>query len=168
MEAFVDFINLIEDENFTHTMVATFHDQRAKLQKDLKKILNQTKKINTDKEIEEAFREYKPLSILKRFEKIRLDKTYASIYFILCNYSHNNLAILEHKHLDKGSEQPKLLLHKNEPFPDFIRIVLTFGAILVDAHKNLIGFFKMSPLNSTEKLCSEFSKLRQAILEGAE
>ena len=96
-------------------------------------------------------------SVLK---KIGLDKTYATAYFIFCNYSHNNLAMIEHKHLDINNEQHRVVLHKNEPLSVFIRFTMTFGAILVDAHNNLIDFFKTSPSNRAKDLCSQFSRLR--------
>lgn len=161
MEAFVDFINLRKDEDFLYKIAASFVDQKSRLNKNSEKNLGWSNKESlNEKQIQDALQGHKPQAIWKRFKQIGLDKTYATVYFILCNYSHNNLAMIEHKHLDKKNEQHRFVLHKNEPLSDFIRFTMTFGAILVDAHNNLIDFFKTSPSNRTKDLCSQFSRLR--------
>ena len=161
MEAFVDFLNLREDENFLYTIAASFVDQKSRLNKTSEKYLGCSNKESLDeKQILDALQGHKSQTIWKRFKQIGLDKTYATVYFLLCNYSHNNLAMIEHKHLDKKNEQHRFVLHKNEPLSVFIKFTMTFGAILVDAQNNLIDFLKTSPSNRTRGLCLQFSRLR--------
>jgi Family of unknown function (DUF5677) len=162
LEAFVDFANLIEDKDFIKTMAATFIDQKKRLYENLKKHLDPSEVPSvTNDGTEKVAKGYKPQNIWKRFENIRLQKTYITAYFILCGYGHNNLAMLEHRHLEKSEKEHKVVFFKEEPFLIFLRFAFTLGATLVDSHKNLIDFFNKSMEKKSDLICSKFSQLRE-------
>jgi hypothetical protein len=162
LEAFVDFANLIEDEDFIKTIAATFVDQKKRLYKNLKKYLDTSEvpPVNNDC-TEKAVNGYKPQKIWRRFKNIKLEKTYITAYFILCGYGHNNLAMLEHRHLEKTQKDHKVVFFKEEPFFIFLRFAFTLGATLVDSHKNLLDFFDKSMEEKSNLICSKFSQLRE-------
>ena len=166
MEAFVDFANLIKDEDFIHTIAAAFIDQKNRLYNNLGKHLDpsetQTRELDTVDKIAEG---HQPQSIRKRFENVNLEKTYISAYFILCNYAHNNLAMLEHRHLEMNSEGHRVIFFKEEPLEMFIKFAMTMGAMLVDAHNNLFSFFNVAPSEPVQAVCSKFSNIREETKE---
>jgi hypothetical protein len=162
LEAFVDFANLIEDKDFIKTIAATFVDQKKRLYENLKKHLAPSEIPSvTNDGTEKVADGYKPQKIWKRFKNIKLQKTYITAYFILCGYGHNNLAMLEHRHLEKTEKDHKVVFFKEEPFLIFLRFAFTLGATLVDSHKNLLDFFDKSMEEESNLLCSKFSQLRK-------
>ena len=162
LEAFIDFANLVEDKDFIKTITATFIDQKKRLYKNLEKHLDPSEiPPVTDDGTEKASKEYKPQSIRKRFENIKLEKTYVTAYFILCNYAHNNLAMLENSHLEITEGNHKVVFFKEEPFAIFWRFAMTLGATLVDSHKILMNFFDKLLEETTQNVCSQFSKMRE-------
>lgn len=162
LEAFVDFANLIDDKDFIKTIAATFVYQKKRLYENLKKHLDPSEVPSvTNDGTEKAAKGYKPQKIWKRFKNIKLQKTYVTAYFILCGYGHNNLAMLEHRHLEKTEKDYKVVFFKEEPFLIFLRFAFTLGATLVDSHKILIDFFDKSMENKSNLICSKFSQLRE-------
>ena len=162
LEAFVDFANLIEDKDFIKTIGATFVDQKKRLYKNLKEYLDPSEVPSvTDDGTEKAVEGYKAQNIRTRFENINLQKTYITAYFFLCGYSHNNLAMLEHRHIEKNEKDHKVVFFKEEPFLIFLRFAFTLGATLIDSHKNLIDFFEISMENKSNIIFSKFSQLRK-------
>jgi len=162
LEALVDFANLIENKDFIKTIAATFVDQKKLLYKNLKKHLDPSEVPPvTDDGTEKVAKGFKPQKIWKRFENIKLQKTYITAYFILCGYSHNNLAMLEHRHLEKSEKDHKVVFFKEEPYLIFMRFAFTLGATLVDSHTILIDFFNKSMGENSSLICSRFSQLRE-------
>jgi len=162
LEAFVDFANLIEDKDFIKTIAATFVDQKKRLYDNLKKHLDPSEVPSvTNDYTEKAAIGFKPQTIWQRFKNIKLQKTYITAYFILCSYGHNNLAMLEHRHLEKNEKDHKVVFFKEEPLLIFLRFAFTLGATLVDSHKNLIDFFNKSMEKNSDLICSKFSQLRE-------
>jgi len=162
LEALVDFANLIEDKNYVKTIAATFVDQKKRLYKNLEKHLDPSEvpPVSNDGP-EKAAEGYKPLKIWERFRNINLEKTYITAYFILCDYGHNNLSVLEHRHLEKTDDDHKVVFFKDEPLLIFFRFALTLGATLVDCHKILMNFFGKPLGSKSNQICSKFSQLRE-------
>lgn len=162
LEAFVDFANLIEDKDFIKTIAATFVDQKKRLYKNLKNHLDPSEVPSvTNDGTEKATEGYKRQKIWERFKNIKLEKTYITAYFILCGYSHNNLAMLEHRHLEKTEKDHKVVFFKEEPFLIFLRFAMTLGATLVDSHTILMNFFNKPMEIKSNKICSQFFLLRE-------
>lgn len=161
MEAFVDFANLIEDENFIKIIAATFVDQKNRLYSNLSKHLDPSEiQQPEDKNTEKLLEGHKPQTIWKRFENIHLEKTYVSAYFIFCNYAHNNLAMLEHRQLENNEGRYNVTFFKEEPLDIFLRFAMTLGAMLVDSYKILMAFFGKSLGVKAQVSCEEFTQLR--------
>ena len=166
LEAFVDFANLVENKDFINTIISTFVYQKKRLYKNLRKHLDRSEILSaTDNKIEKELGWHKRQSIGKRFENIKLEKTYGTAYFTLCNYAHNNLAMLFDRHIEEDQEEHKVVFFKEEPFTMFVRFAMTLGATLVDAHTILTNFFNKSPDDKTQAVCVRFSQLRNEAKE---
>ena len=164
LEAFVNFANLVEDKDFIKTIAAIFIDRKKFLYKKLQEHLDPSEIPSVmDDGTEKAAKGYKPQNIWKRFKNIKLEQTYITAYFILCGYSHNNLAMLEHRHLEKTGKDHTVVFFKEEPFLIFLRFSITLGATLVDSHTILMNFFDKPLKNKTNKICSQFSQLRENV-----
>jgi len=164
LEAFVDFANLIEDKDFIKTIAAIFFNQQKRLYKNLKNHLDLSEVPSvTNDGTEKVAAGYKTQKIWEQFKNIKLEKTYITAYFILCGYSHNNLAMLEHRHLEKTGKDHTVVFFKEEPFLIFLRFSITLGATLVDSHTILMNFFDKPLENKTNKICSQFSQLRENV-----
>lgn len=129
---------------------------------NLSKQLDPSKiQIPEDNDNEKILEGHKPQNIRKRFENVHLENTYVSAYSILCNYSHNNLAMLEHRQLEKDEGEHKVTFFKEEPFDIFLRFAMTLGATLIDAHMTLMNFFEKSLGVKTKAVCDDFTQLRK-------
>jgi hypothetical protein len=166
MEAFADFANLIKDEDFLYTMAVAFLNQKDRLYNNLSKhppaAESESPQIDA---MDEMTRGYHPQSIRKRFENVGLEATYCSAYFILCNYAHNNLAMLEHRQLEKDENGHRVVFFKKEPYSMFVRFAMTLAATAVDAHNSLLSFFKIPPSSRTKAVCSQFASVKEETKE---
>ena len=161
LEAFVDFSNLIQDKDYLKVIVLSYLNQKDRFIKNYADVLdpseiNEINKSDVDKFIGDC----KPQNIFKRFSNIGLKNTYISAYHMLCNYSHNNLNMLEKRHIDKSEDDFDITFFREETFDMFIRLSMTTGALLVDTHKMLMNFFN-TPLSEDAKgMCDEFREKR--------
>ena len=115
LEAYVDLRNLCDTGDYLNYMHAAYLVQKQKLIKNavlrgkdneyLKDLANSPdlesgyEKINN--EITELKkRGYKKLEVSERFEKAGVANLYDSVYPMLCQHSHNNIDIIERRHLE--------------------------------------------------------------------
>ena len=163
LEAFVDFANLIDNKDFIYTIGANFVAQKRKHIENIRKHFGDHEVNLEFDDAENAFAGYKKQNIVNKFENIKLNKTHAAMYSQLCSYSHNNLAILELRHIEKNEEGIKVVFFKDEPLQNLLRFVFTLGALLVDTHTNLIAFFDKSMESKSADVCSKYSELQKAV-----
>lgn len=157
LEAFVDFANLITDKDFVKVIGANFVDQKKRLYKNLSKYLEQSEvSPYTDDGTENAVKGIKPQTISKRFENVSLKKAHITAYFILCGYGHNDLAMLENRHIERTDSDYNVVFFKEEPLLNCLRFGVTLGLTLVDTHKMLMEFFKKTLKDDTSKICHMF------------
>ena len=162
LEAFVDFANLIADKNFIRTIAANFVDQKKRLYKNLSKYLEQSEvPPYTEDGTEKAVKGSKPQSISKRFENVSLKKAHITAYFILCGYGHNDLAMLENRHIEKTENDYNVVFFKEEPLLNCLRFAFTLGLTLVDTHKMLMEFFGNTLNGDTNMICHKFIQLME-------
>lgn len=112
MEASVDLINLVRDPNYVYFMLATLRDQQKKMLKNdsqqqpggafsfgSSSEQHDTLRHHVDDLSQLKGRGYRPLSVRERFVRAdRLDD-YNGPYALVCMQSHNNINVLEDRHL---------------------------------------------------------------------
>ncbi len=160
LEAFVDYMNLLKDKDFIKIIAATFVEQKKRLYKSLSKYLDPSEMPPFENDgTEKIANGCKSQKIWEKFEKINLQKTYVTGYFILCGYGHNDLAMLESRHLEKAGKDYKVIFFKEEPLLNFIRFACTLGVILVDTHMSLLTFFNKPVQQKSQLIRDKFLKL---------
>jgi hypothetical protein len=160
LEAFVDFANLIADKEFAKIIGANFVAQKKRLYKNFGKDLERSElPPYSDDGTERAVKGIKPQSISERFENVSLKKAHISAYFILCGYSHNDLAMLENRHIERSDNDYKIVFFKEEPLLNCLRFGVTLGLTLVDTHKMLMEFFGKTLDDDTSEICQMFIQL---------
>lgn len=161
LEAFVDFSNLIQNKDYLKVIVLSYLNQRERFIKNYADSLDPSEMEEGKKtEIDTFIGGCKPQNIFERFNNIGLKNTYISAYHMLCSYSHNNLNMLEKRHIDKTENDFDITFFKEETFDMFIKLSMTMGALLVDTHNMLMGFFRTPLSKDAKEMCDEFKEKR--------
>ena len=115
MESYADLRALINVPHYDARMLATFYDQKCRLYRDMLKDptnpyhADLSKKHDAQANLddcqklldEQKARGNMPLSNFDRLEQAGLENEYRSIYWQLCLESHNNIAAVEARHIEK-------------------------------------------------------------------
>lgn len=119
LEAFVDLANVAESEDYHKSMNANFlkekrkfYDEALKLGNDnpytaeLLKILDVAYELQKTRDELDQLKSagITPSSIGDRFKSAGMVNEYASMYSLLCLHSHNNVSVLEARHLEKDTD----------------------------------------------------------------
>jgi hypothetical protein len=135
LEAFIDFINLNEDENYLSSLELDFHQHRLRIMKD--------GLFEDDSELDEQIErvkvkiteikktKVKELSIKSKFNKAGLENLYKAAYMTLCGETHNNLAVLMDR--SYNTERDVFMLVNERPIGDFAPHVDTIFYIVAEA-----------------------------------
>jgi Family of unknown function (DUF5677) len=146
LEAAVDLFNLISDPTYSEFMQsAALHEQRRILQPltdedrsnpyladffehwdDAQAAL--TSKLTKLKELKA--RNIKPLQIRKRFERAKRLDLYKGPYAYLCWHSHNNINILEERHLQQTSTGFAITYSRSPDDHDVLLIIDTSAGLI--------------------------------------
>lgn len=176
MEAYVDFINLIKDENYGDTMKASWLKQNIKLLKealnnqDNPYIKNLRSYGNVEKRLEEFEKEFQSLKnkninpqfIANRFRLAGLTNEYNSIYILLCSYTHNSPFALEKRHFQRSGEDYHLVVSKVENLEELLPYFDMLCEILVCSSQLIHNFFGSPIGKDMDKLWEEFMVIRQS------
>ena len=162
LEAFVDYMNLLKDKDFIKIIAATFVEQKKRLYKNLNSCLDLSevppfKNDGTEKIANGC----KPQKIWEKFKNINFQSTYITGYFFLCGHGHNDLVMLENRHLEKIGKNHKVVFFKEESLLNFLRFACTLGVILVDTHMNLLAFFNKQGEKKSQIIRDKFLKLNE-------
>jgi hypothetical protein len=118
LESYADLCAVIADERYIERMAATLVDQKLKLLGNMRRTPDNpfhadlAEQINVEADIQpftaelSAYRErgYAPLGQYQRFEAAGKQDLYESFYWQLCLHGHNNIAILEQRHIRRLDE----------------------------------------------------------------
>ncbi len=175
-EAYLDLVNLINDESYYDRMLATFLEEEIRLLKNIKNSLGNESNpflVNaSDAPVEELQESEtrlgqlkkegkKPIKILDKFKLAGLESVYQSVYWNLCNDSHNNISALVSRHIEQRGEDYEIVLFKDrglsnpQPYFDSLSSILIQSSMLI--HKLL----ESSVEKDIQKIWEEFEVLRQ-------
>ncbi|MFN7096295.1 MAG: DUF5677 domain-containing protein [Gammaproteobacteria bacterium] len=158
LEAYVDLINLMEDENYFHYLHASFLQETLKFINSAKKENNpqiEALLANWEGELEKregiltslSTRGFKPLKNCDKFEKAGLEKLYITIYNHLCCESHNNLISLTKRHVKQNENKTEIIFYKTSELHDSIIYIEFMINIFLDTTEKLHMFLGGSDIS---------------------
>lgn len=177
LEAYVDLVNLIKDEEYVLSMNVAYLKQRANILKSAlgrgksnpylektakwEELESQSKK--TQSEIDNLKEKgiYK-LQVSDRFDRAELIDLYDSVYASLCQHSHNNLNVLEKRHLIEHNNEIRVEFFQYMDKSEIIPIVETIAGLLVDSMRKLwfiVNIKDNSPIAKAEKSLKDLRSL---------
>lgn len=175
LEAFVDLKNITMKTDYQNYMLLSYHEQRKKLFKNIiHDIINKSKKSKLDfKElksqycdaiIESEFLEskgFKSISIYNKFKMANLEEIYRSLYSILCQETHNNLSVLENRHIEKSKSSFKIVIFKKYTDIEKITLLHYIQSILTLSFREIQKFFKLKDTEYTREVADLFFKYEE-------
>lgn len=176
LEAYVDLSNLVTDETYLHSMSAAWQRQRLRLAKaayERGATNPYLASITEDKELEKVIRELqadlrrrkkkgvRELTIQERFELAGEQDRYDSVYAHLCSHGHNNLNILEDRHIERRTNGHRVVFFRSIKSTEVQRYIDTMAGIIA----NSIAFIKQlaedgSP-QALDNIGKELDQLRE-------
>ncbi len=169
-EAYVDMVNLINDESYYDRMRATFLKEKIRLLKNslgnesnpflLNVSDDPTEELQeSEARLEQLKKEGKtPIQVLDKFKLAGWENEYQSVYGLLCKHSHNDISALVSRHIEERGEDYEVVFFKDgglRPYFDGLNAILIQSSMLI--HKLL-----ESPVEKDiQKLWEEFEVLRQ-------
>jgi hypothetical protein len=172
-EAHVDLVNLINDEFYYDMMRATFLKEEIRLLKN--RLANESNPFLLDvsdapaEELEERKERLKqlikegkePITALDKFTLAGLENVYQSVYWVLCNHSHNNISALGSRHIEKRDDDYGVVLFKDRGLGNPQPYFDTISAILIQSSMQIHKLLESSVEEDIQKLWEEFEVLRQ-------
>lgn len=165
LEAYVDLVNLCRCPEYIFRMQAAFLSEQSRVLKVaiesgdsnpyLEALAAAEGVYDHAQKVEKELRDLKgrglgPLKIKERFEGAALTEMYESIYALLCQHSHNNLNILERRHLEISGDDHRVAYFQPWNREALLPYVDTIAGALVDSLRNL-----MSVLDVQKEISSE-------------
>jgi Family of unknown function (DUF5677) len=172
-EAYVDLVNLINDESYYDRMHATFLKEKIRLLKNsLGDQSNPFLMYVSDAPAEElkeseAYLEQliqegkKPIKALDKFKLAELENVYQSVYGVLCNHSHNNISALSSRHIEKRGEDYEVAFFKDRGLSNPLPYFDSLNATLIQSSMLIHKLLESSVQKDIQKLWEEFEVLRQ-------
>ena len=154
VEAYVDLMNLANDEKYIGHVQANYHKEWLKLGRagdpDNNPFLVALRGSETDdwfawhKSELESLKDTPPLTVLERFQRAGLENEYRSIYNELCSESHNNLRALVDRHflVDEDKNKVDLIIFAPAEKEALAFTLHTFITILDSANFIVHDYFK--------------------------
>ena len=172
MEAFIDFLNLINDREYGYYMDVAKLKEWSKIFLESKKgnnpylksisELKNLDKIIADNKSELADLEkkgYLPIPIFNKFEKVGLIAEYRSMYNFLCCYSHNNGRALIDRHIKIEKDGSDHQLHLFASISNIHYIDSCLG-ILVSSTEKIHTLLDTGKVDEINQLHTELTKMR--------
>jgi hypothetical protein len=151
LESYADLCAVTQNASYTSKMLATFYDQQIQhLKSMLKSPGNQyhadvarhidpaMKKIEITAELHSLKEQgHTPLKLWQRFAEGNLTSIYESAYWPLCLEGHNNVVVLEQRHIRKTGEDYEVEMYRPNTTEDLARYYDTLTAILIDSSRRV-------------------------------
>ena len=184
LEAYVDLKNIKLDNNYSYSMNLSFLIQKKKLLTNIIKNSNKTdhhsKKIiefknalsATEKHIESLIKDgHKIYKIDKRFDKAKILDLYETLYNILCQESHNNISMLEKRHVIKtGEEIDKVVYFRNISIDEKYQLIHFITWLLMLSFREIQEYFNLKETIHTinvAELADKFSEIEMKYFKKA-
>lgn len=151
LEAHVDLINLTKDATYPDRLMASYLDQRKRLLKDanrypedpfFRKIIEMEDTVEKMESYDRDLKEkgIEPIIPGDKFHIAQLSDVKASVYWYLCQHSHNNINILEDRHVNIEDGKFSLVVFKDISDEDKIRYIDTLASIWLESTKIIHEF----------------------------
>lgn len=152
LEAYIDLVNLCRCPDYIFRMQAAFLSEQSRVLKVaiesgdenpyLKALAAEEGLQDHAQKVEKELHELKtrgfgPLRIKERFEKAALTEMYESVYALLCQHSHNNLNILERRHLEISNDDHRVAYFQPWSREALLPYVDTVAGVVVGSLKSL-------------------------------
>ena len=183
LEAYVDLKNIKLDNNYSNSMNLSFLIQKKKLLVNIIKSSNKkyphSKKIiefknalsDTEKYIKALKNDgHKTYKIFQRFNKAQLSDLY-DWYNILCQESHNNISMLEKRHvIKKGNEIDKVVYFRKISIDEKYQLIHFITWLLLYSFREIQEYFDLKETintNNVVELADKFSEQEMKYFKNA-
>lgn len=174
LDAFASFRCCSDDPKHSKAMCATFLKEKRRLLssagenagnpylKKLAETINVEEDIAAiDKELAELKdKGHKPLKVWDEFEKAGLKAEYQSLYWQLCMHAHNNVSVLEDRHLEKRNGDYEVALFKEENPTDIVRYLDSMCGLVLDATSKLHALLETGLGDKVQKIAKHLEEVR--------
>lgn len=176
LEAYVDLVNLCKCPEYINRMQAAFLNEQSRILKaaiesgDSSPYLEALAKAEGlrehDQKVEEQLEDLRsrglgPLKIKERFDRAGIIQMYESVYALLCQHSHNNLNILERRHLEVIKDDYRVSYFQAWDRGDVLPYVETIAVVLVDSLRKLTELLKVPKDIDFETVEKSLASLRK-------
>lgn len=182
LESYADLSAVIENPDYPKKMLATlYEEQRKHLQDAINEPQNPfhaafTMKIDPRNELPKVTSELNhlrqqghfPLRIKDRLAAAGLADIYKTVYWELCLHGHNNLAILELRHIRKtgsGNGDFEIDVFADNTTPQLGTTYHTLSGMLADSSRRLYRLLDFTPPGEFNHLVEEFERFRARATE---
>lgn len=160
LEAYVDLVNITKSPDYLkHVFAAYYHEQKRilKVAIDRGETNPYLEALANSDNLEVAYNlvaadldalkdeGYDRLGVKERFDQADLMQLYESMYAYLCLHSHNNLTILERRHLMREGDDFRVAYFQPWGRDDVLRYVDTVGGLLVRSLKHIRELLGIEP-----------------------
>lgn len=172
LEAHVHMRALVRTSDHYSRMLATFiHEEERMCSNALKlnqglrtthEIIKQLEtkqgKLLTEKKRLKA-KGFSPIKIRDAFEFAERSSWYSPIYASLCSHSHNNLNVVAQRHFGSQGDTLNPVFEREWADDEIEKILITLGMIIIDAHKTIIAFFKITATDQIKMVLASISQM---------
>lgn len=171
LEAYVDLLNIIKDENYLQNMYVSALDGKMRMINDALKsnsslfvLFHQHHNLSL-KRIEELKKlkpkGYKKLRIRERFKFAGLEAEYCGIYALLCTQTHNDMDAIENRHIQVEGDTKSCSVKFFEELDSegFLRYIYTLADIIINSSLRIHEFLKSSRLEVLKEIRSKYQTL---------
>jgi hypothetical protein len=175
LEAYIDSVNLSRCSEYIFTMQAAFLKEQSRILKAagesggrnpyLEALLAED---GLEEHIQKVTSELQglqerrlgPLTIKERFEKAGLTEMYQSVYALLCMHSHNNLNILERRHLEISNDDCRVAYFKRWDKDSVLPYIDTIAGVIVDSLRHVAALLNVKQDINVEGVEERLASLR--------
>ncbi|MGO6844147.1 hypothetical protein ELH67_33030 (plasmid) [Rhizobium ruizarguesonis] len=164
LEAYVDLINLANDDRYFDQMRLAYHEDSVKLlDEGVSKGNTFMDSFQNNPEMTKSLAEHraeldilkktvKPLNIGERFTLAGMNSVYRSIYRVLCTESHNNVRALMSRHFRFDSGDVELVIFDAPRETDRVASLDGFITVLVGATSIIHNYFETNGRDAVKAL----------------
>ena len=175
LEATADYYAVIESDDYRQRMLATFEYQKQLYYEGMIKNkanpMHQDMAMQLDPAVELAatnatLKEYEdagfyPLRIWERFKAAGLSDIYQSFYWNLCLEGHNNVAIIQQRHIEVHGKDIAVIPLKENSLEEMIIYMQLLTAILLEGTGKIHRFLGTTLSSYYERRFAEYNEFRQ-------
>ena len=175
LEEYVDLVNVRKDPDYLKRMQCSFLKEQSRVLKkaidsgDANPYLEALSNCEgVDSHYEKVISElaalrssgFGELGIRDRFDRARLVGMYESVYALLCQHSHNNLNILESRHLEEYGDSVRVAYFQPWSADDMMPYINTIAGVVVGSLKEVAAVLGVEREFDIEEIDNELIKLR--------